>query len=124
MDRIFFFIGTLTGGIAVALGAFGAHALRARIAPELLDTFETGARYQIYHSFAVLLVAFALVRADNSIWFNASGWLFIAGILLFSGSLYAVVATGIRWFGALTPLGGVAFLAGWICLAIGAWLAW
>ncbi len=120
---LFFLIGTLAARIAVALGAFGAHALKAQLAPELLDIFETGVRYQIYHALAILVVAFTLARWETSVWLIASGWLFAAGIVLFSSSLYLLVLTGTRWLGAITPLGGIAFIVGWICLAIGAWQA-
>lgn len=105
-------IGALAGFLGVAFGAFGAHALRARLSPQSLEVFETGVRYQMYHAFAVLVVALALARMDGWI-LRSAGWLFTIGILLFSGSLYAVALTGVRTFGAITPMGGVAFLAGW-----------
>ena len=119
MDRTFLLIGALAAFLGVAFGAFGAHALRARLSPEALAVFETGVRYQMYHAFAVLIVALALVHLDG--WaVRAAGWLFTIGIVLFSGSLYAVAFTGIRTFGAITPIGGVAFLAGWLLLV---WVA-
>ncbi len=121
MDRIFFILASLSGALGVMLGAFGAHALRARLSPDLLDTFETGVRYQMYHVFALLAVSFALARVGPSGWLNAAGWLFILGTLLFSGSLYLLSWTGVRWLGAITPFGGVAFIAGWLCLALGVW---
>ncbi len=118
MERVFFTLGSLLGGLAVALGAFGAHGLRAHLSTDLLSTFETAVRYQMYHSLALIFVAFATTRwAASSLPF-AAGWLFIAGILLFSGSLYLLVFTGQRWLGAITPFGGLAFIAGWICLAL------
>jgi uncharacterized membrane protein YgdD (TMEM256/DUF423 family) len=119
MDAVFFRLGTLSALIGVAAGAFGAHALRARLSPELLAVFETGARYQMYHAFALLVVAWAATRWPGAllIW---AGWLFVAGTVLFSGSLYALALSGMRWLGAITPLGGVAFLAGWLCLALAA----
>jgi uncharacterized membrane protein YgdD (TMEM256/DUF423 family) len=117
MHRTLATLGALSGFIAVAAGAFGAHALRARLSPEMLATFETGARYQMYHALALLAAAF--IAGDGScrpaVW---AGWLFVLGTLLFSGSLYALTLTGMRGLGAITPFGGVAFLAGWICLAI------
>ncbi len=119
MNQLFFVIGSLSGGIAVALGAFGAHALKARLTPELLNTFETGVRYQMYHALALLAVTLA-VRTSTSGLLNAAGWLFVLGTLLFSGSLYLLCFTNKRWLGAITPLGGLAFIAGWICLALAA----
>ena len=117
MERLFFGVGTLSALVSVAAGAFGAHALRARLTPELLAVFETAARYQMYHALAMLAVAWAVTRRPGllPVW---AGWLFVAGTVLFSGSLYVLALTGIRWFGAITPLGGVAFLAGWLCLAL------
>ena len=112
MDRTFLLIGALAAFLGVALGAFGAHALRARLSPQSLEVFETGVRYQMYHAFAILIVALALVRLDGWI-VRTAGWLFTVGIVLFSGSLYVVALSGIRAFGAITPVGGLAFLAGW-----------
>ena len=103
----------------MAAGAFGAHALRARLEPRLLEVFETGARYQMYHAIAMLAAAWIVTRFPGSL-ANASGWLFLAGTGLFSGSLYAMAFTGIRALGAITPLGGVCFIAGWGCLALAA----
>jgi uncharacterized membrane protein YgdD (TMEM256/DUF423 family) len=119
MDRTFLLLGALFGFLAVALGAFGAHALRARLAPDMLAVFETGVRYHMYHALALILTS--LVMARMSGWLvAAAGWSFVAGILLFSGSLYALALTGVTVLGAITPLGGLAFLAGWACLAIAA----
>jgi uncharacterized membrane protein YgdD (TMEM256/DUF423 family) len=119
MMRLFFTLGAVSAFLAVAAGAFGAHALRARVPPDLLAVFETGARYQMYHALALIAAAGAVRRWPGAlpVW---AGWLFVAGTLLFSGSLYALALTGSRWFGAITPLGGVAFLAGWVCLALAA----
>jgi uncharacterized membrane protein YgdD (TMEM256/DUF423 family) len=119
MDRRFFVLGALSGFVAVAAGAFGAHALRARLDPGALAVFETGARYQMYHALGLLAVGWAAARWPGP-WAGRAGWLFVAGTLLFSGSLYALALSGVRWLGAVTPLGGVAFLAGWICLALAA----
>ena len=119
-DRLFFLAGTLSSFVAVALGAFAAHGLRARLSPELLATFETGARYQMYHALALLGAAWAYARWPGYAAL-AAGWLFVAGTILFSGSLYLLALTGERWLGAITPLGGLAFLAGWISLAAAAW---
>lgn len=121
MERLFFIFASLFGGLAVALGAFGAHALRTRLSPSLLETFETGVRYHFYHVFALGLVVVAIGLWPKSSLPTIAGWLFVAGILIFSGSLYTLAFTGIRWLGAITPIGGVAFIAGWICLALAAW---
>jgi uncharacterized membrane protein YgdD (TMEM256/DUF423 family) len=115
VDRTFFALGSLSAGIAVAAGAFGAHALRARLSPADLATFETGARYQMYHALALLAVAWAVQQWPGALP-RAAGWLFVAGTVIFSGSLYTLVLSGQRWLGAVTPIGGVAFLAGWACL--------
>ena len=117
---IFFLLGSLSGGLAVAFGAFGAHALKAHLTPDLLATFETGVRYQMYHALALLGVAVALTQWPTSSWPNLAGWLFVIGMLLFSGSLYLLCLTQKRWWGAVTPFGGLAFIAGWLCLALAA----
>jgi uncharacterized membrane protein YgdD (TMEM256/DUF423 family) len=115
MDRTFLLIGALAGFIGVGFGAFGAHALKGRLSPEMLAVFETGVRYQMYHAFAVLIVALATARFDG--WMvRAAGWAFTTGIVLFSGSLYALALTGVTVLGAITPLGGLAFLVGWALL--------
>lgn len=118
MERTSFILAAIFGGLGVALGAFGAHALRDRLAAEMLTIFETGVRYQMYHALALVGVAYAATRWPSSALPAAAGWLFAAGIVIFSGSLYVLAATGVRWWGAITPIGGVAFLAGWICLLI------
>ena len=117
MARTFWWLGCVFGLVAVAAGAFGAHALRARLSAELLAVFETAARYQMYHALALLAVALLAARAPSAA-ASAAGWLFAVGIVLFSGSLYALALTGIRVLGAVTPLGGVCFLAGWVALAL------
>ncbi|MFQ5605425.1 MAG: DUF423 domain-containing protein [bacterium] len=117
MERIFFFAGAVSACIAVAAGAFGAHALKSRLSSEMFNIFEVGARYQMYHALALLAVAWACSKWPGSLT-NLSGWLFIAGTLVFSGSLYFLSLSGVRWLGAITPLGGAAFLAGWACLAL------
>ncbi len=119
MDRTFMFVGALMGFVGVGLGAFGAHALRGRLSPEMLAIFETGVRYQMYHAIALLAVAAMMSRVDGRSVVIA-GWSFIAGILIFSGSLYALALTGVTMLGAITPLGGLALLAGWVALAIAA----
>ena len=132
MSRIFMLFGALSAAVAVAAGAFGAHALRARVEPRLLEVFETGARYQMYHALALLAVAWWISRGSGLVaalggsppgarLAVASGWLFVAGTVLFSGSLYAMALTGFRALGAITPLGGVCLIAGWLCLAAAAY---
>jgi uncharacterized membrane protein YgdD (TMEM256/DUF423 family) len=117
MDRVFFGCGAVSAMLAVAAGAFGAHALRARLTPAHLAIFETGARYQIYHALALLAVGWAVARWPGPLPVYA-GWLFVLGSIVFSGSLYILALTGVRWWGAVTPIGGVAFLAGWLCLVL------
>jgi uncharacterized membrane protein YgdD (TMEM256/DUF423 family) len=112
-------VGAVLGGLAVALGAFGAHALRARLDAGDLATFETAARYQMYHGLALLAVAWLADRAPSRA-ADTAGWAFVIGIILFSGSLYLLTLGGLRWMGAVTPLGGVSFLIGWINLALAA----
>jgi uncharacterized membrane protein YgdD (TMEM256/DUF423 family) len=115
MDRFFFAAGSLMAFLAVALGAFAAHALKLRLSPDMLNIFETAVRYHMYHSLGLLAVAWATSRWPQS---NAplAGWSFIFGIIVFSGSLYILSLTGIRWLGAITPIGGISFLIGWAIL--------
>ncbi len=116
--RMFLAVGSTSAFLAVAAGAFGAHALRDRLDDSLLAVFETGVRYQMYHALALVAVAWVMDRWGGGlvVW---SGWLFVAGTVVFSGSLYLLALTGQRLFGAVTPLGGVAFLAGWVALLVG-----
>jgi uncharacterized membrane protein YgdD (TMEM256/DUF423 family) len=120
MARFLLILAGLSGFLGVALGAFGAHALQDRLEPRMLEIFETGVRYHLIHALALFGVALLLLRSPSG-WFGASGWLFAAGILVFSGSLYVLALTGIRGFGAVTPIGGLSFLLGWIALVVGAW---
>jgi uncharacterized membrane protein YgdD (TMEM256/DUF423 family) len=119
MDRLFCALGAVSAFLAVATGAFGAHALRGRLPPESLAVFETASRYQMYHALGLLVVSWAATRWPGSLP-HVAGWLFVVGTVLFSGSLYALSLTGIRWLGVITPLGGVALLGGWLCLALAA----
>ena len=112
MDRFFFSAGAIAAFVAVALGAFGAHSLRTKLTPEMLNIFEVGVRYQMYHALGLIAVAWATTRWPE-VNFTSAGWCFIVGIVIFSGSLYLLSATGERWLGAITPIGGLAFLAGW-----------
>ncbi|MGE0491739.1 MAG: DUF423 domain-containing protein [Vulcanimicrobiota bacterium] len=108
-------VGAILGGLSVLLGAFGAHALKEVLSPERLVTFETAVRYQFYHALALLAVG--QFAADN-LWAARAGGLFAVGVALFSGSLYLLCATGITILGAITPFGGLSFMAGWVCLAV------
>jgi uncharacterized membrane protein YgdD (TMEM256/DUF423 family) len=111
--RSFLAIGGIAALLAVAAGAFGAHVLKARIAPELMPAFQTGVEYHFYHAFGIILVGLAAFHLPRSACLRAAGWAMLAGIALFSGSLYLLALSGIRWLGAITPLGGAAFIAGW-----------
>ena len=118
MQRTFLLVAAILGFLGVALGAFGAHGLRNRLAPDMLAVFEIGVRYQMYHVFALLAVAAAVGHFGPVRLLMLAGWAFIAGTLIFSGSLYALALTGTGMFGAITPVGGLGFLIGWACLAI------
>jgi len=120
MTRLFFALGSLLGLIGVAAGAFGAHALRSHLTPDLLATWETAVRYQLVHALALLATGWAATRWPGAL-IRSAGWLFFVGTVVFSGSLYILSLTGLRWLGAVTPIGGLAFLAGWACLG---WAAW
>jgi uncharacterized membrane protein YgdD (TMEM256/DUF423 family) len=116
MDRLFFALGSLLAFLAVALGAFAAHGLKEKLEPAMLAVFKTGVEYQFLHALGLLAVSWAVTRWPG--WAAvASGWLLVAGIAVFSGTLYGLSLTGIRWLGAITPIGGVSFLAGWMALA-------
>lgn len=117
MARVFLALGAVIGFLGVGLGAFGAHALKARLSPEMLAIFETGVRYQMYHAFALLAVG-AIAMSKPGPLLSASGIAFAAGIAVFSGSLYVLALTETRWLGAITPLGGLGFLAGWALLVV------
>jgi uncharacterized membrane protein YgdD (TMEM256/DUF423 family) len=117
-DRKLVFWGALHGAIAVAMGAFAAHGLRSRLSPRDFETFEVGARYQMYAALATILIGLAHARGLTSRW---PGWLMQAGIALFCGSLYGLALTGARGLGAITPFGGVCFLVAWLWLAKDAW---
>ncbi len=122
LTRIFLATAAIFGGLSVIGGAFASHALKDKLTDRALAIFETGARYQMYHALALLLVALLLSRAEQSqTFFAVAGWAFIAGTIIFSGSLYALSLTNIKWLGAITPLGGVAYIVGWGCLAVAAW---
>ena len=113
-----FATGSILCGLGVILGAFGAHGLRERLTPEMLVVFQTGVRYHLIHGLGLLAIAWAASRWPDT-YVNIAGYLFVAGILIFSGSLYVLAMTGIRWLGAITPLGGVCLIIGWGLLAVG-----
>lgn len=120
MDRFFFITGAVSAFLGVALGAFAAHGLKSRLAPDLFNIFEVGVRYHLYHALALFAVSWASSRwPGNAI--STAGWLFLGGTIIFSGSLYLLSLTGVRWLGAITPIGGAAFLLGWLLLAWGVW---
>lgn len=121
MSRVLLLLAAASGFTGVALGAFGAHALRGRIAEPLLAAFQTGVQYQLWHTAALIGVALLLQRWPQALAFKLSGALFALGIGLFSGSLYALALTGLGALGMLTPLGGLCLLAAWVCFGVGAW---
>ncbi len=117
MPKTFILLGSLFAFLAVGLGAFAAHGLKDKLTPDLFSIFEVGVRYHLYHALAIFVVAWLAVQYPGA---NPApaGWLFLAGIILFSGSLYAMSLTGARWLGMITPVGGICFLAGW------GWIGW
>jgi len=121
MAKLFITLGSLSGMLAVVLGAFGAHALKSRLDEYALGVFETAAQYHFNHSLALLAVGVIALSQPQTVMLKSSGWLFVIGILIFSGSLYLLSVTGVRWLGAITPVGGLAFIAGWACLAATGW---
>jgi uncharacterized membrane protein YgdD (TMEM256/DUF423 family) len=123
MMRIFFVLGSLFSFLAVALGAFAAHILKEKLTAEMFNIYEVGVRYHFYHALALFAVAWAISRTPDAN-FAPAGWLFVLGIFLFSGSLYALSLTGIKPLGIITPFGGLCFLAGWFWLAWTAWKTW
>jgi uncharacterized membrane protein YgdD (TMEM256/DUF423 family) len=121
MAKIFITLASLSGMLAVMFGAFGAHALKGRLDDYALGVFQTAVQYHFYHSLALLAVGILALSQPQTALLKSSGWLFLLGILVFSGSLYLLSITGVRWLGAVTPLGGLAFIAGWACLAATGW---
>jgi uncharacterized membrane protein YgdD (TMEM256/DUF423 family) len=119
-ERVFAAIGSIIAALGVAAGAFGAHGLKGVLSTEMLAAFETAVRYHLIHALALLATGWAATRWDSRA-IRAAGWLFVAGIVIFSGSLYVLCLTGARWLGAVTPIGGTAFILGWLALAWGAW---
>jgi uncharacterized membrane protein YgdD (TMEM256/DUF423 family) len=121
MAKFFITLASLSGMLAVVLGAFGAHALKDKLDEHALGIFETAVQYHFYHSFALLGVGVIALSQPQTAMLKSTGWLFLLGILVFCGSLYLLSITGVRWLGAITPLGGLAFIGGWACLAATGW---
>lgn len=116
VGRTFLLVGSILGFLAVALGAFGAHGLKQAISAESLAIFQTGVQYQALHALALLAIGAMFYALPQPGKLKAAGWLFTAGVVVFSGSLYILAVTGVKWLGAITPLGGLCFLSGWVCL--------
>ena len=121
MAKLFITLASFSGMCAVLFGAFGAHALKARLDEYSLGVFETAVQYHFYHSLALLAVGVLALSQPQTALLKSGGWLFFSGIVIFSGSLYILSLTGMRWLGAVTPLGGLAFIGGWLCLSAIAW---
>jgi len=121
MAKLFITLAALSGMLAVTFGAFGAHALRSRLDEHALGVFQTAVQYHFYHSLALLAVGVIALSQPQTALLRSSGYLFLVGIVVFSGSLYLLSMSGLRWLGAITPLGGLAFIAGWGCLAAASW---
>lgn len=121
MAKLFIFLGSISAMLAVVFGAFGAHALKSRFDEYAMGVFETAVQYHFYHSFALLIVGVVALSQPQTVLLKTSGYLFLIGLIIFSGSLYLLSLTGLRWLGAVTPLGGLALIAGWACLAAASW---
>lgn len=121
MQKFFLIAGAIAMALAVMLGAFGAHGLKSKLSQEMLEVFETGVQYHFYHAIGLLIIGFLAQFMPVSRMLEWSGWLMMFGILLFSGSLYLLAITDIRWIGAITPIGGLCFIAAWIFLALAVW---
>lgn len=123
LGKLFLLLGSLSAAVAVALGAFAAHGLKKSLTPQMLEVYQTGVQYHFYHALGLLLIGIAAFYLPTSVSTSLrwSGWLLFAGIVLFSGSLYILAISGIRWLGAITPIGGSAFIFGWLLFA---WTVW
>lgn len=121
MAKLFITLASLSGMLAVTFGAFGAHALRDKLDNDMMGVFETAVQYHFYHSLALLAVGVIALSQPQTVMLKSAGWLFLSGIAVFSGSLYILAMTDTKWLGALTPLGGLSFIAGWACLAAVGW---
>lgn len=116
--RWFLLLGAANAALAVLLGAFGAHSLKTHLAADMMAVYQTSLQYHLFHALGLLAVGFASEQMGNSAWLRWSGWLMLAGIVIFSGSLYVLSTTGWKWLGAVTPLGGIAFIAAWVLFAV------
>ncbi|MGL5196462.1 MAG: DUF423 domain-containing protein [Chroococcales cyanobacterium] len=122
MAQFFMVTASILAGLSVAAGAFASHALKSQLSERAMEIFETGAKYQMYHALALLFVGLVITQTEiPSIWLRVAGFAFIAGVFIFSGSLYTLSLSGIKVLGAITPIGGAAFLLGWGCLAVATW---
>ena len=119
MAKLFLMAASISGFLAVAIGAFGAHGLKQKISEEMMTVYQTGVQYHFYHTLALLCVGIALQQFPQSVPLKLSGWAMLAGMLVFSGSLYLLALTGTRWLGAITPIGGLTLLVAWLALAVG-----
>ena len=116
--KLFLILGGINAALGVMLGAFGAHGLKAKISAEMLAVYQTGVHYHLFHALGLLAVGLVATQIADSVWLRWSGWLMLLGIILFSGSLYVLSVSGVRWLGMVTPFGGVAFIAAWIVFVI------
>lgn len=114
----FLILGGINAALVVMLGAFGAHGLKTKISAEMLAVYQTGVHYHLFHALGLLVVGLVATQIADSVWLKWSGWLMLVGIILFSGSLYVLSVSGLRWLGMVTPFGGVAFIAAWIVFVI------
>ena len=118
--RLFLILGATNAALAVLLGAFGAHSLKTHLSADMMAVYQTGLQYHLFHALGLLAVGFALKQIGDSAWLRWSGWLMLAGIVIFSGSLYVLSTTGWKWLGAVTPLGGLSFIVAWVLFAVAA----
>jgi uncharacterized membrane protein YgdD (TMEM256/DUF423 family) len=116
--KLFILLGALAGATGVALGAFGAHALKSRLAPDLLAVWQTAVQYHFWHALGLVAIGVLALHLPASAALKWAGWLMVAGLVLFSGSLYVLALSGTRWLGAVTPFGGVAWIGAWVLLAV------
>jgi uncharacterized membrane protein YgdD (TMEM256/DUF423 family) len=121
MQKLFLLLGSIAMALAVSLGAFGAHGLKEKISSDMLEIFQTGVTYHFYHALGLLAVGFLAQQLPDNSMIKWAGWLMVAGIIIFSGSLYTLSISGIRWLGAITPLGGLCFIASWLIFALAIW---
>jgi len=118
MAKLFLILGGINAALVVMLGAFGAHGLKARLTAEMLAVYQTGVHYHLFHALGLLAVGLVASQIADSVWLKWSGWLMLAGIILFSGSLYVLSVSGLRWLGAVTPFGGFSFIVAWVLFVV------